>query len=116
MIDPKDIKIVPTIAVPAIATTEAKAAPEGKIMLRDGTSVPKKHYDSLLSHLLPRMQPLTTAREYRLKDMCSPRFLMNFPMDNTIAGKCLSLMVEEKLLPLTVAGRTVQNAKLYMRM
>lgn len=110
-------KITPDLTA-AVATTEAKGRkePVERVVLGDGTTVPKKHYDSLLHHLELRTPTLEYGHEYRLKDMCTPRFLaVEFPLDNTVAGKCLAHMVKENLLPLTPAGKTEQNWRLYRR-
>lgn len=112
-------KITPDVLA-TVATTETTGTNGHKdtterIKLLDGTTVPKKPYDSLLSHLKLRMSTLIIGRKSTLTGMCFPRFLVEFPLDNTVAGKCLAHMVKENLLPLSPAGKTVQNANLYMR-
>ena len=112
-------KITPELTA-AVATTETTNTKGHKdtterIKLNDGSSVPKKEYDSLLHHLELRMPTLIYGHEYTLIDICIPRFLVKFPLDNTVAGKCLAHMVKENLLPLTPAGKTDQNWRLYRR-
>jgi hypothetical protein len=86
-----------------------------RVTLHDGSTVPKKDYDFLLQHLLSRMHLLIKGRKYIFVDMCLPTFLEGFPLDNTVAGKCLSHMVGLNLLPLIDIGRNAQNARVYMR-
>lgn len=95
--------------------SKASKVPSELVKLHDGSPVPKKDYDSLLQYLLSKMHLLTKGGEYKFVDMCLPPFLDDFPLDNTVAGKCLSHMVGQNLLPLIDMGRNAQNARIYMR-
>jgi hypothetical protein len=98
-----------------VIKSKAPKVPEEKVMLHDGSTVPKKDYGSLLQYLLSRMHLLIKGHEYIFVEICFPPFLEGFPLDNTVAGKCLSHMVGLNLLPLIDMGRNAQNARVYMR-
>lgn len=106
MINPKDIKFGPTIAVVATETTDTKSqkAESLYVYLSDGFPVLKSFFNPLFNHVATKIPTLKYGKKYTVIDICGQQYWGEYdPGDCKLAGRCMSDMVKEHLFPLKVA-------------
>jgi len=84
------------------------------VLLSDGYSVTKTFYDSVRQQVEDALPALERDVRYTLEMLCDKEFWRRLSDgDRRTAGRCMSDMVEKKLLPLRVAKTKHEYPKYY---
>lgn len=84
------------------------------VLLSDGYPVTQTFYDSLRQQVEEALPAMERDARYTLEMLCGATYWDQFSRgERRIAGRCMSCMVERKLLPLCVADTKHEYPKYY---